>query len=192
METRQQTKTTDQNRDLFYRRVYHHQTADRSQLVELDRLTEKSIVMIDCCGWHYKNLFPEKTVIGLETISTVKQFKLDRMYFDKIVDDQNSNRVGLPSLDLDECAVIFDRSPILKYCSLEKIKTILNEVAVKYRPSTIILNQSLMFTDDSRIADRFYELAKLSVSGYFVKDFEYTTETDHWYIKFQRKLCYND
>ena len=50
METKIQTKVTDQNRIAFYQVLYQHQTNIKSQLINLDQLTESVIVMIDCCG----------------------------------------------------------------------------------------------------------------------------------------------
>ena len=188
METKIQTKVTDQNRIAFYQALYQHQTNIKSQLINLDQLTESVIVMIDCCGWHYKNLFPKKSIIGFETFKSISQFKLDKTYFDKIIDDHRDNRIGWPNLVIDNCAIVFDRSPMLKYISVEQISTILNNVAIKYLPSTIVLKQSLIFTDGPRLLDRFYEIVKLSIDGYIVKTVEYYSEENYWYVKFQKKI----
>ena len=188
METKIQTKVTDQNRIAFYQALYQHQTNIKSQLINLDQLTESVIVMIDCCGWHYKNLFPKKSIIGFETFKSISQFKLDKTYFDKIIDNQRDNRIGWPNLVIDNCAIVFDRSPMLKYISVEQISTILNNVAIKYLPSTIVLKQSLIFTDGPRLLDRFYEIVKLSIDGYIVKTVEYYSEENYWYVKFQKKI----
>ena len=188
MEPKLQTKPNDQNRVLFYQRVYHHQRSAKPQLINLNQLTEPTVIMVDCCGWHYKNIFPEKSIIGLEGFKTIKNFKLDKKYFDKLFDDQRDDVILWPNFQSDNCAIVFDRSPLLKYCSLEKIETILTNVATKYRPSTMVLKQPLMFTDDVRTVDRFYNLAVLSVSNYFVTTFEYNTSADYWYVIFQRKL----
>ena len=192
METKIQTKVTDQNRIAFYQVLYQHQTNIKSQLINLDQLTESVIVMIDCCGWHYKNLFPKKSIIGFETFKSISLFKLDKTYFDKIIDNQRDNRIGWPNLVIDNCAIIFDRSPMLKYISVEQISTILNNVAIKYLPSTIVLKQSLIFTDGPRLLDRFYEIVKLSIDGYIVKTVEYYSEENYWYVKFQKKIDYHE
>ena len=63
METKQQTKVTEQNKSDFFLRMYYHQTATKDQLVNLDLLKESTVVLVDCCGWHYKKLFPQKSVI---------------------------------------------------------------------------------------------------------------------------------
>lgn len=192
METRRQTAPTDQNRMLFYQQVYFHQKLTRSQLINLDQLTESAVIMIDCCAWHYKNIFPEKKIVGFEAFHTVKNFKLDKTYFDKMFDDQNISKLNWPSCQLNDCAVVFDRSPVLKYCSLEKISHILCEVSAKYQPSTLMIKQSLTFTDDLRTVDRFYNISQLVLSDYVVKTFEYNTDLDYWYVVFQRKLLYDN
>jgi hypothetical protein len=189
METRIQTTVADQNKIAFYQQVYFHQKNSKSQLVNLDHLSESTAILIDCCGWHYKNLFLEKNIVALECFKTIKQFKLDKTYFDKMIDNQSDNLPTWPGMTVDNCAVIFDRSPILKYCSLEKIAKMLGDVCIKYQPTTVILNHSLMFVDGPRLLDRFYEIAKLSISEYFVKTFEYNTDSGYLYAKFQKKIA---
>jgi hypothetical protein len=157
-------------------------------LINLDHLTESTAILIDCCGWHYKNLFLEKKIVALECFKTIEQFKLDKKYFDKIVDNQNDNLSTWPNITVNDCAVIFDRSPVLKYCSVEKISKILGDVCIKYQPTTVILNQSLLLVDGPRLLDRFYEIAKLSISEYFVKTFKYNADSDYLYAQFQKKL----
>jgi hypothetical protein len=191
METKIQTQVTDQNRVAFYQQQYIHQTETKAQLINLDQLPTKTIILVDCCGWHYKSLFFNADVICFETFNTIKNFKLDKMYFDKIIDNQSDSHIGWPTLQLEKlenCAIIFDRSSILKYFTIEKISSTLNTVTSKYQPLIVVLRQSTMFIDGPRLLDRFYELSKLSVDGYIVKTVEYQTDKNHFYIEFQRKL----
>jgi hypothetical protein len=192
MEPKLQTKPNDQNRMLFYQQLYHHQRSEKSQLINLNQLTGSTVIMVDCCGWYYKNMFPEKSIIGLEGVTTIKNFKLDKTHFDKMFDDQRDDVTTWPTVRTDDCAIVFDRSPLLKYRSLEKISTLLTSIATKYQPSTIVVKQLLMFTDDTRTVDRFYNFAELAIADYFVKTFEYNAGEDYWYVMFQRKLRYSD
>lgn len=187
MDTKQQTKVTDQNKSDFFLRLYHHQTATKKELVNIDALDEHTVILVDCCGWHYKKLFPNKSIVSLETYKTVKEFALDRTYFDRLIDNQSDDQIGWPSLSVDNCAVIFDRSPLLKYRTLNQISNILQTVAHKYTPNTILLKQSLTFIDDTRLVDRFYNIVKLEVNGYIVTQFAYDTHIMHLSIKFQKK-----
>ena len=191
MEPKLQTAPNDQNRMVFYQQVYYHQKLTKAQLINLDSLSESDVIMIDCCGWHYKNIFPEKNVVGIEAFNSFRNFKLDKTHFDKLFDDQNNSKLNWPNCQLNDCAVVFDRSPVLKYCSLEKISKVLSDVVAKYEPSTMVLKQSLTFTDDVRTVDRFYNISQLLISDYFVKTFEYNTDLDYWYVVFQKKVSYD-
>ena len=188
METKQQTKVTDQNKINFFHTVYHHQSDSKNDLVDLDSIDQSTIILIDCCGWHYKKLFPQKSIIGLETIKTVKDFELDRTYFDRLIDNQADNRIGWPSLTASKCAVVFDRSPLLKYMTLEQISDILDKISNKYMPDIIVLEQSLLLVNDTRLIDRFYNIAGLAINNYIVSKFNYDTNKMHLSVRFQKKI----
>lgn len=188
METRQQTKVTDQNKINFFHTVYHHQSDNKDDLVDLDSIDQSTIILIDCCGWHYKKLFPQKSIIGFETIKTVKDFALDRTYFDRLIDNQSDNRIGWPSLTTSGCAVVLDRSPLLKYMTLEQISDLLDKISNKYMPNTIVLEQSLLLIDDTRLVDRFYNIAGLAINNYIVNQFNYDTDKMHLSVRFQKKI----
>ena len=188
MDTRQQTKVTDQNRSAYFQTVYAHQTLTKDQLVNLDVLSESTIMLIDCCSWHYKKLFSNKNIIGLETIKTVKDFGLDRTHFDKLIDNQFDDSIGWPSVSETNCALIFDRSPILRYTSVEKLSSILNTTASKYDPNTIVLELPLMFIDQPCLVDKFYTLSLLTINNYIVTEFNYNTNAMHLSVKFSRKI----
>jgi hypothetical protein len=187
MDIKHQTKVTEQNLNSFFQKLYHHQTNNKEQLVDLDALNEPTAIVVDCCGWHYKKLFPTKSVIAVETINTVRQFNLDKTYFDRLIDNQSDLRLGWPSIPTGNCAVIFDRSPLLKYQTLEQISNVLDKVANKYVPDTVILEQSLIFIDDVRSLDRFYNIAKIEIAGYVVTKFIYDTDAMHLAIRFKKK-----
>ena len=168
--------------------MYHHQNSTKNQLVNLDSLEETQVILVDCCGWHYKKLFPQKSIVGLETIKTVKQFELDKTYFDRLIDNQQDQFIGWPSVCVDDCAVVFDRSPLLKYRTLDQLSEIITDVTDKYMPNTVILEQSLTFIDDNRLVDRFYNFAKFKIHGYVVKKITYDTDLMHVSIRFQKKF----
>ncbi len=188
MENKQQTKVTKQNKSDFFLTMYHHQNSTKDQLVDLDLLRETKVILVDCCGWHYKKLFPRKSIIGLETIKTVKQFGLDKTYFDRLIDDQQDHHIGWPSVYVNDCAVVFDRSPLLKYKALDQLSKIIVDVTEKYMPNTIILEQSLTFIDDYRLDDRFYNFAKFKIDGYVINKIIYDTDRMHFSIRFQKKF----
>ena len=54
-----QTKVSDINRSQFYKQVYRQQFDTKQFLVDLDIFTNECI-LVDCCGWHYRDLFPTK------------------------------------------------------------------------------------------------------------------------------------
>lgn len=188
MDTKQQTKVTDQNKINFFHTVYHHQSNDKNDLVDLESIDQPTIILIDCCGWHYKKMFPQKSIIGFETIKTVKDFELDRTYFDRLIDNQADNRIGWPSVTATKCAVVFDRSPLLKYLTLQQISNILDKISNKYMPDTIVLEQSLIFIDDARLVDRFYTVTSLAIDNYIVNQFNYNTDKMHLSVRFQKKI----
>jgi hypothetical protein len=188
MDTKQQTKVTNQNKINFFQTVYHHQSADKNDLVDLESIDQPTIILIDCCGWYYKKMFPQKSIIGFETVKTVKDFELDQTYFDRLIDNQADNRIGWPSLTASKCAVVFDRSPLLKYLTLQQISNILDKISNKYMPDTIVLEQSLIFIDDARLVDRFYTVASLAIDNYIVNQFNYNTDKMHLSVRFQKKI----
>jgi len=188
MDIKQKTKVNEQNLNSFFQNMYHHQFNNKEQLVDLNSINDSTVIAVDCCGWHYKKIFPNKSIVAVETIKTVKQFNLDKTYFDRLIDNQTDCRLGWPSIPPGNCAVIFDRSPLLKYQTLDQISNILIKAADKYLPGTIVLEQSLKFIDDIRLVDRFDNLAKLAVDGYIVKKFNYDTDLMHLSITFQKKV----
>jgi hypothetical protein len=188
MDTKQQSKITEQNKNTFFQKIYHHQNNSKEQLINLDELRESTIIIIDCCGWHYKKLFPYKSIIALETFWTVKNFELDSTYFDQLFHFQSSAYVNWPSVPTDECAVVLDRSPLLRYQTTEQLSCILHSIKNKYSPDCIAIEQMLIDIDDSRLVDRFYNIAKLKIDNYLVDQFNYNTNTMRVSIRFRKKV----
>lgn len=189
MEQKLQTKVTDFNRENFYKQVYDHQTCDSTSLVNLSQLGSEKKLLIDCCGWHYKNCFPSESIIALENINTVLEYRLTKNQFDKMFDGRNNNIPTWPRLNIKDAIIVFDRSPLLKYQNLENIKKILNSVCLAYHPKLIVMKQNLLFVDDPRLVDRFYNVSKLSVDGCVVKKFNYDLDSFLLEIHFQKKQC---
>jgi len=183
-----QTSITSHNQPDFFKSIYHHQLESQTQLIDVDLFKETTILAIDCCGWHYKKIFPQKKFVALETIKTVKKFGLDNTYFDRLIDNQSDSRIGWPSIVLENCAVILDRSPFLKYKTLDQITHIFNSIADTYRPDTFFVKMLLTFIDDVRLVDRFYNISHLRVENYIINRFDYNIERDQLVIKFTKKI----
>ena len=182
------SQVTNQNKYDFFRYVYHQPTATKESLVDLDCLNESTIILIDCCGWYYKKFFPHKSIVGLETIRAVKDFGLDKTHFDRLIDNRSNDCIGWPSVVDGNCAVVLDRSPLLKYRTLDQLSSILDKIANKYAPSTIVLEQLLTFIDDARLVDRLYNIATLAINGYIVTKFNYDLDTARLSVRFQKKV----
>ena len=103
-----QTKVTDSNRSQFYNHVYCQQFESKSQLINLEMISSDCVV-IDCCGWHYQNLFPNKNIVILETVKTALQFKIDRSKFSKLINDQQDHVIKWPDLEVIDAALVFDQ-----------------------------------------------------------------------------------
>lgn len=188
MDINLQTKVDDNNRQQFYQQVYRHQFDSKSTLVNLDMFNNEC-VLIDCCGWHYRDLFPDKKIISLETVKSALQFKLDRSQFDKLIDDQKDTHIGWPTLSAKNPVLIFDRSPILKYRSVDNLISVLNNAVEKYDPSELVVNLNLVFVDDDRLKDRFYNFSSMSIRNFTVREFVYNIETSRLFVRFKKNYA---
>lgn len=173
METRLQTKVTDQNRLDFYKTVYPQLTKSKDQLIQLNRHNVSSYVFADCCGWHYKTLWPDLTIFGLETLNSIKEYKLERSKFQGIIDSRDYSNIKWPNVNAFDCALIFDHSGILKYRTIEDIINVISSAAEKYQPKIIVFRSLTMFIDDPRLTDRFVELSKILIPGFVVTAVSY-------------------
>jgi hypothetical protein len=187
MEQKLQTKVTDSNRKEFYKCVYDHQTLTPESLVDLSQLGPGPKVLVDCCGWHYKNCFPNETIVSLENVKTLLEYKLHASQFDKMFDGRTDSIPSWPKLNIIEPAVVFDRSPLLKYQNLDTIKKVLESIDAEYRAKSIVLRQHLSFVDDSRLIDRFYNISKLSIDRHVVKKFNYDLDRCMLEVHFECK-----
>jgi hypothetical protein len=181
-----QTKVIDENRDSFYQQLYPQQLDSKLQLVNLD-LFSNDCVLIDCCGWHYKSIFSSKNIVSLETVKSAVQFKLLPNKFDKIIDDHHDHVIKWPSLQkISNPVLVFDRSPMLKYRSINNLNEVLNTAAEKYCASQVIVHLDTTFIDDPRLVDRFYNLSTINIVCFTVREFVYNTNNNKLYIHFKR------
>jgi len=180
-----QTKVNDINRSQFYQQVYHHQSDAKHSLVNLDMFTNDCI-LVDCCGWYYRSLFPTKTIICLETIKTALQFRLGRSNFDKLIDNQKDSYIGWPELDVVNPVLIFDRSPMLKYQTVNDLINLLSNAVKKYNASQLIVNLDTLFIDDNRLQDRFYSLAAITIPNFTVSEVLYKIDSSKLFMQFKR------
>jgi hypothetical protein len=183
-----QTQVTDQNRSQFYRHVYHHQTESKNQLIDIGSINVNNIIPIDCCGWYYKDLFPEKTVLPIDPVKTALEFKLPKDKVYKLVDNRIGQVLNWPKFFVDDCAVVFDRSPILKYLTIDQLITLFNNVQQTYQPKFLIARLKLMFIDSTRLTDRFYDVSTIQVNNTVVDQFHYNIDRDYMYVCFRKKL----
>jgi len=186
MEIKLQTKVTDQNSQDFFKNVYPHLNNSKDQLIQLNDYNVSTFVLVDCCGWHYKSIWQELSIIGLETLSTLKEYKLDRQKFQGIIDNRDHTNIKWPAIDVNNCALIFDRSVLLKYRTVDNIVNVITDAAEKYYPAHIVLNAATLFIDDSRFGDRVTALSKLIIPGYVVTSFVYSITNIK--ISFKKKL----
>ena len=181
-----QTKVSDDNRDRFYQQVYRHQFDSKQQLVNLESFSNHC-VLVDCCGWHYRNIFPNNNIKILETVKSALQFKLDRCMFDKLINDQQDQHIGWPELNTIDPVLVFDRSPMLKYRSIPDLNNLLNIAVEKYHASELVVNLDTTFIDDTRLTDRFYNLSSISVNDFTVREFMYKVSSNRLFIHAKRK-----
>lgn len=182
------TQITDTNRDKFYKQVYRQQLDSKPRLVDLDCFNAKNFIMVDCCGWHYKTLFPNKTVLSIESAREVQQYNITQDRFDHLFDYIDNGSIAWPNLAIDNCAVVFDRSPVLKYQTIEQLTSIFQQVQSTYQPKFLIARLQLTLIDDSRLVDRFYYLSQLRVNGSVVTEFKYNIKNNELYVCFQRNV----
>jgi hypothetical protein len=179
-----QTKVTNINIQDFYKSVYFMQNDSREQLIDLTEF-DNICIIIDCCGAHYKTVF-KKDVIILETVKSAKEYKFSKDQFDKLIDNQQDNNITWPTVDVADPVLIFDRSPLLKYQSISSMCEIISQSAKKYNASKIVVRHKLIFVDDSRTSDRFYNFQDFRVNNYCVEKFSYDTITKEYFFWLKR------
>ena len=168
-----QTAVNDQNRQDFFKQTFPHLTKSKQQLIQLDEFSASSFVLVNCCGWHYKNLWPEFNIVGLETLSAAKNFLFDRSMFQGLIDDRDFYKIVWPKIDADNSVLIFDHSPLLKYRTTAGIADVVSSAALLYQSTTVVVQLSTVFVDDTRLKDRITNFLSLTVPGYTIIKFEY-------------------
>lgn len=184
MDTMLQTKVDEDNYKDFYKSVYPMQTNSIDQLIDLTPYVDRACLLIDCCGWHYKNWFTKNIIISLENIKTAKEYKLSTDKFDKLFDDKGV----WPKLSVKNPVVVLDRSPLLKYLTIEQLCSVLESLVSRYDPAVFVVRTSLLFVDDNRLVDRFYALSNIHIKNYVVEKFYYNVEKLMLEIKFARVI----
>ena len=187
METRLQTKVTDQNRFDFFKAVYPQLNKPKNHLIQLNKYNVSSYVLADCCGWYYKTLWPDLIIFGLETLNSIKEYKLEKSKFQGIIDSRDYSNIKWPNINTSDCALIFDHSVILKYRTVEDIVNIITTASEKYQPKVIVFNSLTMFIDDSRFGDRFVNLSKILIPGFVVTAVSY--QETNLTMEFKRKVA---
>jgi hypothetical protein len=188
MEQRLQTKVTTENQKAFYQTLYN---TDKT-LIDLTKISADQYLLIDCCGLAYRQKYSNLNTVVLETVTTAKQFKLAREQFDYLVDNRIHNNLTWPKINTTNCAVVFDHSPIFKYLTESEIVDALEKLADRYCPVTILIQSSLFFIDDSRLKDRFYNLATIQLKNYVVEKFYYDTQTTELMMQFKIKKTHDN
>jgi len=181
----QLSKVTKGNRNNFYSELYEMQHNGVDALINLDQLPG-TCALIDCCGWHYRSLFASKIVVTLETITAAREYQYPKQQVDYLIDNQTPT-VAWPTLETPVQTLVFDRSPMLKYATIEQLTQMLNSVAQCYNPKEIVIRHSLLYLDDNRLTDRFYNFQQLQLQNYTVYQFEYNCDTLSFTARFQ---CY--
>tara|TARA_R110000822_G_scaffold14173_8_gene50148 strand:+ start:1370 stop:1942 length:573 start_codon:yes stop_codon:yes gene_type:complete len=183
MEEKLQTKVTLENQKDFYWSLY---STGRS-LIDLKKIVADQYLLVDCRGQQYCKNYPDLNIITLETITTAKQFNFTKDQFNYLIDNQVFNKLNWPKISTKNCVVIFDYSPLLKYLTVLEIVNELEKVSVRYSPNTILLQSSLIFVDDHRLLDRFYNFVNIKIKNYMIEKFCYDTHTAELIIQFKIK-----
>jgi hypothetical protein len=186
-----QTQVTDQNRERFYQQLYPQQLDSPQQLININMFSSDNVVVIDCCGWHYKNVFANKNIISIDPIKTALEFRLPKEKIYRLLDNRDHDNIVWPVLSATPCAVIFDRSPILKYRTVDQLKLLFNQVQQMYQPESMIIRLNLMFVDNSRLQDRFDEVSAIRVDNTVIQEFCYNANIDQLIMRFKKKINYD-
>lgn len=181
-----QTAVTDQNQRQFYQNVYRQQLHSKSKLVQLDQHPADCYIMVDCCGWHYKNIWTQCNVLSIETESSIKSFGLQSESFDGTIDDSDLSSITWPVLPADNCVLIFDRPLVLKYLTESALLSIVNSAAAYYNAKKVVVRIDPNLLDDSRLKDRFDNVCQLKLPQYVVHQFNYSPS--ELFVIYKRKV----
>ena len=180
-----QSKITEQNKTEFMRGMYPVVQEGRESLIDITQETH-DIIAIDCCGWHYSQVF-QKKLIMLETLLNAKYFKLDPECFTKLIDDRSDTLVWPKILNISNPVVLLDRSNILRYRTMPELKSVIQDIVACYTPSKIIIRGRLAFIDDSRLRDRLHTWFDFfPIDNYITTKFLYDTTTMMYVVDLKR------
>lgn len=171
MDIRHQTQVPTEGRIQYYQYVYPAQTEGKDKLIQIDQLASSHIIMIDSCGWYYKQCWPDLHVTSIENSETIRNFKLPDSYYDKIVDLQPGAPISWPVINISDCTLVFDRCVFLRYINVNDLCAALSSAAIAYDPQSIVLSINPTFIDDNRIEERINSLSQIRVSGYVIDTF---------------------
>ena len=173
----EQTKINDQNRQDYYENVYSIEYI-KNNLIDISPYVNETIVAVDSCGYLYRDSFSNLTLQIVENLQTVKQFNLDRTYYDKLFDSpERITVVKNEILLLDHCPSIF------KYKTLDQLVDVISILTKTIDPKYCIVRIALITLGDNRLADRFKYLSQIIPDNYIVCRYCYNME----YLTFEIK-----
>jgi len=183
------TYPTDRNRDEFYRMLYRVQNLPKDQLIDLGDLdTSCPILIIDSCGWYYRQHFPGHDITVIESVTVCKDYRLGLDRFDKMFDNRNQ-QMRWPRLPVIDPVLILDQSPLLfKYQAPGDVPKALEPMISLYRPREIRMRVSLVTLDDPRFCDRVQHITSMIPPGYVVSYLEYDPEKLRLDLKRKREI----
>lgn len=165
MDIIKQTKVTENNREDFYRVLYNLQTWPRDRLIDVSSYC-CPIVVIDSCGWYYRQCFENNKFILVEGVQTCKSFNLNKGYFDYLFDDRKEIPT-VPTIKTADSVLLIDHSPsIFRYKDPKTICTIISQACDAARSLIARVRIPLMLIDDHHLQDRIHDLIKIVPKDY--------------------------
>jgi hypothetical protein len=189
METKTQTKIDNHNREDFLSTVYNNSF----DLINLDIMSAEIFVLVDAIrAQQYHKKFPHKKFLTLATISNAKDYGLNHNDFDHLVDDRVHNQIVWPRISIQNCSIILDCIPALKYLTVDELTAVFDRVANLYQPDQIHFRSVACFVDDNRLAPRINQFCNLCPKSHVVKKLVYDSDQDLLEIEMRKKRAYAD
>jgi len=155
----------------FYKQIYFVQNFSRQELIDLHEFSaDRPVIVVDSCGWHYQQIFPQHNIHRVEGVTTCKNMKISREQVDTLFDDRGEFPI-FPNIGFDNAVVILDHSLLLKYRTPNEIKTILDTLTTKIPCVDICVRLGLLYSNDDRFQNRLEQLIKIVPNGYSVVKF---------------------
>lgn len=188
METKTQTTIDQQNREDFLSTVYNNSF----DLIDLDAMSAELFVLVDAIrARQYHKKFPNKKFLTLATVSNAKDYGLDRTEFDHLVDDRVHDQIVWPRISAQNCAIILDCIPVLKYLTIAELTSVFDRVATLYQPDQIYFRSVACFVDDNRLAPRINQFCELCPKSHVVQKLVYDSARDLLEIDMRKKRSYD-